>query len=291
MATPLITVAMSVHNGEKTIRAAIRSILWQTCTDWELVLVNDASTDSTAHILRQFHDPRIRVLDEPQQKGLAVRLNHCVTLARGRYVARMDADDIAYPERFERQAQYLKAHPDIDLMGHGAVLFTGEGQVLGVYPSACTHEEICRRPWWGFPLAHPTWMGKQSWFAQNRYDDGLTKGQDQDLLLRSYRTSRFAALPDILLGYRMGGISAKKTWPGRLSYCRQLARQAHDISSVVTAVRGVLIHGLALGRDALLEATGSLSHRSRQSFQVANDRVQSDWREVWRRVASEYGAV
>jgi len=289
--TPLITVAMSVHNGEKTIREAIRSILWQTCTDWELVLVNDASTDSTARILRQFHDPRIRVLDEPQRKGLAVRLNHCVTLARGRYVARMDADDIAYPERFERQVQFLKAHPDIDLLGHGAVLFTGEGQVLGVYPSACTHEEICRRPWWGFPLAHPTWMGKQSWFAQYRYDDGLTKGQDQDLLLRSYRTSRFAALPDLLLGYRMGGISVKKTWPGRVSYCRQLGRQAHDISSVVTAVRGVLIHSLALGRDALLEATGSLSHRSRQSFQVANDRVQSDWREVWRRVTSEYGAV
>lgn len=291
MPTPLITVAMSVHNGEKTIREAIRSILWQTCTDWELVLVNDASTDSTARILRQFHDPRIRFLDEPQRKGLAVRLNHCVTLARGRYVARMDADDIAYPERFERQVQFLKAHPDIDLLGHGAVLFTGEGQVLGVYPSACTHEEICRRPWWGFPLAHPTWMGKQSWFAQYRYDDGLTKGQDQDLLLRSYRTSRFAALPDLLLGYRMGGISVKKTWPGRVSYCRQLVRQAHDISSVVTAVRGVLIHSLALGRDALLEATGSLSHRSRQSFQVANNRVQSDWREVWRRVTSEYGAV
>lgn len=291
MPAPLITVAMSVHNGEKTVRAAIRSVLWQTCTDWELVLVNDASTDSTLRILRQFQDPRIRVLDEPQQKGLAVRLNHCVTLARGRYVARMDADDIAYPERFERQVEYLKAHPDIDLLGHGAVLFTGEGQIVGVYPSARTHAEICRRPWWGFPLAHPTWMGKQSWFAQNRYDDGLTKGQDQDLLLRSYRKSRFAALPDLLLGYRMEVISVRKTWPGRLSYCRQLVRQAHDISSVATAVRGVLIHGLALGRDVLLEATGSLSHRSRQSFEVAGDRAQSDWREVWRRVTSEDGAV
>lgn len=291
MPAPLITVAMSVHNGEKTVRAAIRSILWQTCTDWELVLINDASTDSTLRILRQFQDPRIRVLDEPQRKGLAVRLNHCVTLARGRYVARMDADDIAYPERFERQVEYLKAHPDIDLLGHGAILFTKEGQIVGVYPSARTHAEICRRPWWGFPLAHPTWMGKQSWFAQNRYDDELTKGQDQDLLLRSYQKSRFAALPDLLLGYRMEGISVRKTWPGRLSYCRQLVRQAHDISSVVTAVRGVLIHGLALGRDVLLEATGSLSHRSRQSFQVVSDRVQNDWREVWRRVTSEDGAV
>lgn len=287
MPVPLITVAMSVHNGEKTIRAAIRSILWQTCTDWELILVNDASTDSTARILRQFPDPRIRVLDEPQQKGLAVRLNHCVALARGRYVARMDADDIAYPERFERQVQYLKAHPDIDLLGHGAILFTGEGQVVGTYPTASSHEEICRRPWWGFPLAHPTWMGKHSWFARYRYDDGLTKGQDQDLLLQSYQTSRFAALPDVLLGYRMGGISAKKSWAGRVNYCRQLMGQVHDMASAVTAARGVLIHSMALGRDVLLEATGSLSQQSRQSFQPANDQVRNEWREIWRRANAE----
>jgi hypothetical protein len=199
----------------------------------------------------------------------------------------MDADDIAYPERFQRQVQYLETHSDIDLLGHGAVLFTGEGQVIGVYPSACTHDEICRRPWWGFPLAHPTWMGKRSWFARHRYDDALTKGQDQDLLLRSYRASRFAALSDLLLGYRMEGISARKSWLGRLSYCRQLVRQVHDAPSAVTATRGILTHGLALSRDVLLEATGSLSQRSRQSFQAANDQVQNEWREVWRRVTSE----
>lgn len=287
MVTPLITIAMSVHNGEKTLGAAIHSVLWQTCIDWELLLVNDASTDATARILQQFRDPRIRVVHERQQKGLAVRLNNCVTQARGKYVARMDADDIAYPERLERQVQYLDTHPEVDLLGHGAVLFTGDGQVLGVYPSACTHEEICRCSWWGFPLAHPTWMGKRSWFVRHRYDDTLTKGQDQDLLLRSYRTSRFAALPDLLLGYRMEGISARKSGLGRLNYCRQLVRQVHDISSAVTATRGMLIHSLALGRDVLLETTGSLSQRSRQSFQAATDQAQNQWQEVWRRVTSE----
>jgi glycosyltransferase involved in cell wall biosynthesis len=278
---------MSVHNDEKTLGAAIHSILWQTCIDWELLLVNDASTDATASIIEQFRDPRIRVLHESQQKGLAVRLNDCVTQARGKYIVRMDADDIAYPERFQRQVQYLETHPDIDLLGHGAVLFTGEGQVIGVYPSACTHDEICRRPWWGFPLAHPTWMGKRTWFARHRYDGVLTKGQDQDLLLRSYRASQFAALSDLLLGYRMEGISARKSWLGRLSYCRQLVRQVRDAPSAITATRGILTHGLALSRDVLLEATGSLSQRSRQSFQAANDQVQNEWREVWRRVTSE----
>lgn len=278
---------MSVHNGEKTVGAAIHSVLWQTYSDWELLVVNDASTDATARILNQFQDPRIRVVDEQQQKGLAVRLNYCVMQARGRYIARMDADDIAYPERFQRQVQYLEAHPDIDLLGHGAVLFTEAGRVLGGYPTACTHEEICRRPWWGFPLAHPTWMGKTSWFAHHRYDDGLTKGQDQDLLLRSYRTSRFAALSEPLLGYRMEGISASKSWLGRANYCRQLVRQIHDAPSALTAMRGILTHGLALGRDVLLEATGTLSQRSRQSFQPANDQVRNEWQEVWRRATSE----
>ncbi len=278
---------MSVHSDEKTLGAAIHSILWQTCSDWELLLVNDASAAATVHVIEQFRDPRIRVIHERHQKGLAVRLNDCVAHARGKYIARMDADDIAYPERFQRQVRFLEAHPDIDLLGHGAVLFTGEGEVLGLYPLACTHEEICRRPWWGFPLAHPTWMGKRSWFAQHRYNDALTKGQDQDLLLRSYRTSRFEALPDLLLGYRMEGISARKSALGRLNYWCQLARQVRDVPSAVAAMRGSLIHGLAFGRDVLLEATGSLSRRSRQSFQAANAEALNQWRDVWRRLTSE----
>ena len=75
---------MSVHNGEKTLASAIHSVLWQTGIDWELLLVNDASTDTTARIIEQFRDPRIRVLHERQRKGLAVRLNDCVTQARGK---------------------------------------------------------------------------------------------------------------------------------------------------------------------------------------------------------------
>jgi glycosyltransferase involved in cell wall biosynthesis len=249
--------------------------------------VNDASTDASLQICRQFHDSRIHVIDEVRQRGLAARLNQCIEQAQGEYVARMDADDIAYPERFERQVQYLKSHPDIDLLGHGAVLFKGDGQVIGTYPTACEHEEICRRPWWGFPLAHPTWMGKRSWFVRHRYTEGLTKGQDQELLLRSYQTSRFAALPDVLLGYRMEGISAKKSWRGRVNYCRQLVKQVSDASSAMTAARGILIHGLALSRDVLLSVTGGLNRRSRQSFREADDRVSRQWQSIWDRVTSE----
>lgn len=161
MPEPLVTVAMSVHNAASTLEAALRSILWQTFSDWELILVDDGSTDQTGRLLSQFCDARIHVVEgKGGQKGLATRLNECIDLARGKYVARMDADDIAYPERFERQVQYLETHPEVDLLGHGAVLFTGDGQALGAYPAASEHEEICRRPWWGFLLPiQPGWDG------------------------------------------------------------------------------------------------------------------------------------
>jgi glycosyltransferase involved in cell wall biosynthesis len=283
----MVTVAMSVHNGAGTLGSAIRSILWQTFSDWELLLVNDASTDETGEIVRKFPDSRIRVIDERERKGLATRLNQCVDLARGKYVARMDADDVAYPERFKRQVEYLEGHHDVDLLGHGAVLFKGDGEVLGVYPAVCDHDEICRRPWWGFPLAHPTWMGKQSWFAAHPYSEQLAKGQDQELLLRSFRTSRFAVLPDILLGYRMERISVTKSASGRLAYCRGLLAQVHDLPSSLNAVRGITVHGVALARDLVLDLTGTMSQDVRQSFGSADDTIKNGWRAVWNRLPAE----
>jgi glycosyltransferase involved in cell wall biosynthesis len=281
VADPLVTVAMSVHNGAGTLKSAVHSILWQTFSDWELLIVNDASTDASSQICHQFHDSRIRVVDESQQRGLAVRLNQCVEQARGKYVARMDADDIAYPERFERQVHYLESHPDIDLLGHGAVVFKGEGEIIGLYPVAQRHEDICRRPWWGFPLAHPTWMGKRVWFARHRYHQEVKKGQDQELLLRAWQTSRFATLSDCLLGYRMDKVSSAKSAVGRAHYCRTLFSQAHDLKSVELLIRGVFVHGLGLIRDTALELMPISGRKIRQSLGSANPPVVEEWNKVW----------
>ena len=288
MADPLVTVAMSVCNVAATVELAIRSIQSQSLENWELIVIDDGSVDQTREIIAQVQDPRIRLILEPDENlGLAARLNQCVRLARGRYVARMDGDDVAYPQRLARQVQYLEQHPEIDLLGSGAVVFKGEGEVVGLYPTACNHEEICRRPWWGFPLAHPTWMGRRMWFASHPYQEGCIRCEDQELLLRSFTHSKFASLEEVLLGYRMDDISPRKTGQGRLNYCRQLWNQNSDIASRLKAARGVMVHGLAFSRDLLLAATGMLNHRSRQSFQVASDQVQNQWRVVWRRVTSE----
>lgn len=278
---------MSVHNGEKTLGAAIHSILWQTFADWELIVVDDASTDASQEILHQFLDSRIRVISECERKGLASRLNQCVAQAQGKYLARMDADDVAYPDRFERQVCFLQTHPEIDLLGHGAVLIKGNGEVIGLYPAARSHEDICRRPWWGFPLAHPTWMGKQSWFVGHPYNERLTKGQDQELLLRSYQTSRFAALPDILLGYRMETISVAKSASGRFAYCRRLLAQVQDLPSALMALRGMSVHGVALARDLVLDFTGTMSQKVRRSFGSCDESTKREWQAVWNRLRAE----
>lgn len=292
MEQPLVTVAMSVHNASATVGLALRSVLAQTYQNWELLVADDGSTDGTREILSQIQDPRIRLIQEPSgNMGLPFRLNQCVRLAKGYYVARMDADDVAYPQRLERQVQFLESHCDIDLLGTGAVVFKGEGEIVGCYPTACSHEAICRRPWWGFPLAHPTWMGKRTWFVAHPYAENDIRCEDQALLLRSFSHSRFAALEEVLLGYRMEKVSAIRLGKGRVNYCRRLLRRVNDPPSAMTFMQGLLVHSLAFGRDVLLDLAGTLNRWSRRSFQVANDRVRSEWQAVWMRIKSpEYGS-
>ncbi|HBR50046.1 MAG TPA: glycosyltransferase family 2 protein [Nitrospira sp.] len=280
---------MSAYNASGTIDLALRSILAQTYQNWELILVDDGSTDRTAERVLHVKDSRIRFIQESSgNMGLASRLNQCVRLARGEYIARMDADDVAYPQRFERQVQFLKEHRDIDLLGTGAVIFRGEGEIIGCYPTACSHEAICRRPWWGFPLAHPTWMGKRAWFVSHPYSDEDTRCEDQALLLRSFAHSRFAALEEVLLGYRMTEIAARKLGRGRLNYCRRLLADQHDVSSLWWVLMGFGVHSVAFARDVALQLGRTVEYGSRRSWSLASQAEKDRWRSVWTRLVSDY---
>jgi glycosyltransferase involved in cell wall biosynthesis len=279
---------MSAYNASGTIDLALRSILAQTYQNWEFIIVDDGSTDRTAEILSHVKDSRIRFIQEPLgNRGLAVRLNQCVRLARGQYVARMDADDVAYPQRLERQVQFLETHCDIDLLGTGAVIFKGEGEIIGCYPTARSHEAICRRPWWGFPLAHPTWMGKRTWFLSHPYSDEDTRCEDQALLLQSFSHSRFAALEEVLLGYRVAAIAAGKLGRGRLNYCRRLVKRVHDLSSLKWAIMGLGVHSIALARDMVLQLGRTVGNGSRRSWGPVGQAERDRWQSVWAGLARD----
>lgn len=213
---PTVSVLLPVRDSAATLPGALNSILGQTFTDFELLVLDDGSRDGSKVLAETFVDARVRVISDGVCRGLAYRLNQGIDESRGRYLARMDADDLAFPERLDRQVAFLDANPCVDLVGCRAVVFQNDTGLIGLYPFASTHEEICSHPWRGFYLAHPTWMGRSAWFRNYRYaQPEVLRGEDQELLLRSYPKSRFACIEEVLFAYRQGDFDLYKTWHAR----------------------------------------------------------------------------
>lgn len=128
---PKISVIMSVYNGEKYLREAIESILNQTFTDFEFLIVNDGSTDGSSEIIQSYQDERARLINNEQNIGLTKSLNKAIRQARGEYIARQDADDISLPNRFEEQIKYFDRHPEVALLGTSVYKIDKQGKVVG----------------------------------------------------------------------------------------------------------------------------------------------------------------
>lgn len=275
---PLVSIAMPVRNVASTVAIAIRSILLQTYTNWELLLIDDGSSDHTAEIVREFRDERIRLIAHVQSLGLAVRLNEAIALAKGRYFARMDGDDVCFPSRLTKQVAYLEARQEVDLLGCGAIVFNRSGRLQGALPQRLTHEDICAKPWAGFYLPHPTWMGRVEWFRANPYDNSAIRAQDQELLLRTYRHSRFASLPDICLGYRQDSVPLARAVRSRLHFGRALLAQIVGGRNLALMPGVFLLMGKLL-LDVLSIPLGVRS-RHHRAESVGPDLVQT-WDSLW----------
>lgn len=130
---PTVTVFMAVYNGEKYIKEAIESVLAQNYTDFELLIINDGSTDKTLEIIAKFNDPRIRLLHNDGNQGLTYTRNHGVREAKGEYFAILDSDDIAMPNRLKIQVDYMKANPNVAICGGQAVLIDGDSKEMRPY--------------------------------------------------------------------------------------------------------------------------------------------------------------
>jgi len=224
---PLITVAMPVFNGGPFLESAVASIVWQTYPNWQLILVDDGSTDGAIDALPMLSDPRILVFRDGRNLGLATRLNQIIDLAKGDLIARMDGDDISHPERFARQIHALNKNPNVDLVATGCRTMSRSGRLLGNLPFVGSHEKICAAPWRGFYMPHPTWMGRINWFRRHYYADPAPYCcEDQEMLLRSYRNSTFMAIPDELLDYRLkDSIAWRKAWHTRSALWNVQVRQ------------------------------------------------------------------
>lgn len=202
MSSPLVSVGIPFFNAQLFLLDAIRSIFAQTYSNWELILVDDGSIDKSLEIAYTIDDPRVRVINDGKNKKLAARLNQIIDLARGEYVARMDADDLCSPKRIEKQLELFQKDPKLDVVGTGMIYLDLDDIPLGDSFAPASHAEICSKPTRTFGLCHPSIMAKKSWYEENRYDEMLPLSQDYELWLRSYRKSKFANVPDPLCYYR-----------------------------------------------------------------------------------------
>lgn len=285
---PLVSIGMPVYNGAGTLVAAIRSIINQTYQNWELLVMDDGSTDGSARVAASFGDPRIRIVEGGDNRGIVFRLNEAVRLAQGDYFARMDADDIAFPQRLERQVSYLDKHSEISLVGAKVLIFSGDGVVMGSVPVRGSHEEIVARPWMGFCLAHPTWMGHRHWFLTNPYDQSANGAEDQQLLFRTRKMVRFACLQEILLGYREENRTLKKLWARRRCFLKGIVPIALRADSVGLAIVILAVQLAKMASDLGHSIFGAKLLRNRMLALDASTLQQ--WGDVWQRCRGPQGS-
>ncbi len=286
MKRPLVSIGMSLFNCEKTLDLTIASILTQCYGDWELIAIDDGSKDRTLSLLESLRDNRVRVIADGNNLGLPARLNQAVSLARGKYFARMDGDDVMYPDRLEKQVAYLETHPEVDLLGGGMVVFRGDGIAYGCRMVAAEHDRICSHPWSGFEMAHPTWMGRTEWFRQNPYREDAYRMEDKDLLFRTCQKSRFANLPDVVLGYREDDLSFWKILPARRNFCKVLMASAGRQLTYINAARGIAGQAVRTIADVVAITTGLNEKILRHRARPVPPEIRMRWDAIWQEVNS-----
>jgi glycosyltransferase involved in cell wall biosynthesis len=205
--SPLISVCMPVYNAYRYVAEAVESILNQTLGDFEFLIIDGGSTDGSLEILKHYaaRDPRIRLLSQTT-RGIVPALNELLDQSQGEFIARMDADDISLPGRFEHQVDYLRAHPECLLVGCRAWYCDAEGDPLSEYPTLEGHNAIdaFHFEMKGPALIHPSiMMRRDAVFAVGKYRGSYA--EDVDLYLRLAEHGRLDRVPQFLLNYRVHG--------------------------------------------------------------------------------------
>lgn len=203
---PDISVIMSVYNGETYLEEAIESVINQTFKNWELIVINDCSTDSTSEILTAFasKDERIKVNTNEVNLKLPTSLNKAISLSSGKYIARMDADDICLPERFEKQYKFMEEHQDVALSSCRFMTVKNGVYMSGGAGGRCDNQALRAMLLVANPILHPGVIAKAEVMKKFNYDTTLTCTEDLELWTRMVMgNQKIEILPECLLIYRL----------------------------------------------------------------------------------------
>jgi glycosyltransferase involved in cell wall biosynthesis len=260
---PAVSVLMGVWNGAPQVRDAVESVLAQTARDLELIVIDDGSTDATAGILASFREPRLRV-ERRARGGLTPALNAALGLARAPLVARLDADDVALPERFERQLAFLTEHPEVGVLGTAAREVDASGRDVAIVRPPTSDAEIRRALIRRNAFVHSSMVMRRAAVEQvGGYDEAFPVAQDYDLWMRMSRVTRMANLSESLV--------IRRLVPGRVSSARDTERLraetrvrwravrsgAYPPWCTVFVLRPLLAQALPPGARRLLRRLGS----------------------------------
>lgn len=198
---PIVSVLMPCYNSEQYIREAIDSILSQTFSDFEFIVINDGSTDNSAEIIGSYKDKRIKYINNDVNLGLIKSLNKGISLAKGKYIARMDSDDISYPTRLKEQVIFLDNHPDVIMCGTWINFFNYPPRKDdGHHQTDITYLSLLK----GWCINHPTVMMRTDVIKKNNlfYDENYPCAEDYELWSRLIRYGKIVNLQKVLLDYR-----------------------------------------------------------------------------------------
>lgn len=200
--SPLVSIGLPFFNPGSFIIEAVQSIFAQTYANWELIAVDDGSSDGTASLLSKIKDPRVRVLTDRKRLGLPTRLNQISQLASGKYVARFDADDMMHPKRLELQVLLLEKNPQVDFVATGHFVIDKKGYLVGIH--FATPPSLLELFKLGGYL-HPSIMARREWFLHNPYSPAYPRAEDRELFIRTNANSTATIIKEPLYFYRRVG--------------------------------------------------------------------------------------
>ncbi|MPZ76995.1 MAG: glycosyltransferase [Deltaproteobacteria bacterium] len=289
MSTPEISVVMPAYNATAYLDKSVRSILGQTFQDFEFIIINDGSTDTTTAILKRYAelDDRIRLYDQENQ-GMISALNRGCRLARGRYIARMDADDVSFPRRFEKQLEYMERHPQIGILGTWIYNVDENGAVRGTWCPPTDPKILKWTNFFGVCVSHSTvLMRRQVIEKLGFYRPDAVHAEDVDLWLRACAITEFGNIPEPLSNYRVwtGSTHQRSLQLRRDTHVRLLASYIEDFLNFVPpleAVAGLRQTRVGPPLESLRQMfrTAALVEQLYKTFVKENDLTLSERREI-----------
>lgn len=207
---PLVTVLMPVYNGEKYLKEAIESILSQTFRDFEFLIIDDGSTDKSAEIIASFNDTRIRLERNEINLGLIKTLNKGLKMSKGKYIARMDCDDVSLPKRLSAQASFMENNHEVGVCGSWTKVIGLRKNFVNKYPES--HKEIQAYLLFNTPFAHPTVIIRKEIIEKYKleYNENYKHAEDYELWSRIIKNTKVSNIKKVLFHYRMHPESISK---------------------------------------------------------------------------------